>query len=89
MEFKKKKEKVIPVIKYKVTGDALKDCKARFITGVNFSNQNIIPSCKGVMTIGKEFSFYNNLDGDIMIELNGAWGSYTVFKDGVFANIIP
>ena len=89
MEFKKRKEKALPILNYGTSGDPLKDCEARFIKGVKFSNTNIIPACKGIVPIEKDLSFYEDCYGGIMINLSGAWGSYTVYKNGIYANIIP
>ena len=90
MEFKKKKEKVLPILKYKVSGNALEDCKERFVIGIKFCNENIIPGCNGVHTINRVPSFYTEAgSNDVIVNTDDSQGSFTVWKNGVFADIIP
>lgn len=74
MEFKKKLERP----------SKLTECKVLFAVGTKVSNRNL--DCGCVFKILKDSQFYDS-GNDIMVKIPKQ-GSYTVYRNGIFADII-
>lgn len=74
--------------KEKVVFNPLEYCKRLFTPGTVFNNSKIIDSVLDNYTIDKKSWFYTDNSGDVMVELGGRYGAFTLYSNGKYAEII-